>query len=182
MKKKKDYLKLLTSDERKHLEGKLKPETNYRYQLDWKIREKAKEALKDLTLIAQKRDRKQFDKIFTATEVIPFIQVLLWRKFEKEKFKSNNSETGKLQWRTDISQQWYLAWLIRAITTKRIFAGKLHFSNADAEKAFWNQAATFWNEVIIPISWIEIDNELDAIYENGRIIKERIFDILEKNR
>ena len=107
---------MLSESECRYLLGKSKPPVSYREQLDFRIRKKADRALRDLTLIAQRHNKKQLEKIFNLLAMQPLIEAILLRDLEPpRKFKAKGLERQRI-----LDRQYWLAEAFRNIASRRI--------------------------------------------------------------
>jgi len=74
---------VLTPNQREYVRKRKQYTSDERRQWDYRIRESAKKALKDLTFLAEKLPESQQKEIFTAENVVPLICVML--SFEAKK-------------------------------------------------------------------------------------------------
>jgi len=156
---------MLSEAEREYLKGELYiKDKNYRYQLDFKIKKKAQKALEDLTLVAEKHNPKQWNKIFKLSSVMWFIDALLRRNLEPTpKFKPKN-----VRILADRTQQWFLAWLIHEMACKRISLEALDVAEGWASHELYKKIIVLMREHEEKVAGYPMPDDVVDLYHRLR--------------
>ena len=106
------YRGFLTPKQREYVEKKrMQCSSDERRQWDYRIRESAKKALKDLAFLAENLPEEQLKEIFSVENVVPLIGAIL-------SFKAEKADPFQVMW--EHRRRFYLAAQIRALATRMV--------------------------------------------------------------